>query len=241
VIVNAFLELPVSIYAGFRFGAARDKRTSRFSRLNVITIASPPLGLWQLLAKRVLDLLVASIALVLLAPLFAVIGILIKLSSPGPVFFLQRRSGYNGVEFRIFKFRTMVTLEDGDWITQASKGDPRVTRIGRLLRRCNLDELPQLLNVLRGEMSIVGPRPHALAHDHEFARQIASYARRLNVPPASPAGPKSTASEARPRPRTLLRARIEHDLYYIENWSIPFDLYIVFLTLFSPNAYTNTH
>jgi exopolysaccharide biosynthesis polyprenyl glycosylphosphotransferase len=207
----------------------------------VITIASPPLGPWQLLTKRVLDALVAGVALVLLAPLFAVIGILIKLSSPGPVFFLQRRSGYNGVEFRIFKFRTMVTLEDGDRITQASKGDPRVTKIGRILRRCNLDELPQLLNVLRGEMSMVGPRPHAVAHDREFARQIASYARRLNVPPGITGWAQVNGFRGPTRTTDVLCARIEHDLYYIENWSVHFDLYIVFLTLFSPNAYANTH
>jgi polysaccharide biosynthesis protein PslA len=240
-IVNAFLELPVSIYAGFRFGTARDKRVSRFSRLKVITIASPPLGPWQLLTKRVLDVLTAGVALVLLAPLFAVIGIMIKLSSPGPVFFLQRRSGYNGVEFRIFKFRTMVTLEDGDSITQASKSDPRVTKIGRVLRRCNLDELPQLLNVLRGEMSMVGPRPHAVAHDYEFARQIGSYARRLNVPPGITGWAQVNGFRGPTKTTDVLRSRIEHDLYYIENWSVQFDLYIVFLTLFSPNAYANTH
>src|SRR3984893_13112583 len=142
-----------------------------------------PLSRLVLIEKRVFDLLFASVALLLLTPMLIVAAILIKLDSPGPVFFLQRRFGFNQKRFQIIKFRSMQSCEDGPVVRQARKDDPRVTRIGRWLRRWSLDEVPQLLNVIKGDMSLVGPRPHALSHDHEFEQRISSYARRHNVKP----------------------------------------------------------
>ena len=240
-IVEQFADLPVSVHVGCTriFRAAPNLHISQFSHLKTITLVSAPLGPLQLLIKRAIDVGVAGTALVLLAPLFFAIGTLIKLSSPGPVFFRQRRGGYNLAEFRIWKFRTMSTLDDGEHIVQAKRNDARVTPIGRFLRRYNLDELPQLINVLQGEMSIVGPRPHALAHDKEATRKIEAYSRRLNVRPGITGWAQVNGFRGPTLTVDLMQARLEHDLYYIENWSLGFDLYILFLTLLSPRAYTN--
>ena len=133
--------------------------------------------------KRVLDFIFAAGALTLLIPLFVMTAIAIKLNSPGPVIFWQRRAGFNGRKFYIMKFRTMSVLEDGETVTQAKRKDSRVTRVGYWLRRTSIDELPQLFNVLRGNMSMIGPRPHALAHDTEFGQLVANYAYRHHVKP----------------------------------------------------------
>src|SRR5205085_9403575 len=125
--------------------------------------------------KRGLDILFSAIGLVIAAPLLVLIAVLIRFDSPGPALFRQTRKGLNGVPFRIYKFRTMRVQEDGPVIHQTTRNDARVTRIGRWLRRTSFDELPQLVNVLRGEMSLVGPRPHALAHDESYAREIPAY------------------------------------------------------------------
>ncbi len=190
-------------------------------------------------AKRALDLFISSLALVALAPLFVIIAVAIKADSPGPVFFCQRRRGYNQKEFRIWKFRTMTTADDGHVIIQASEGDPRITRLGRFLRRCNLDELPQLINVLRGEMSLVGPRPHALAHDGHYERTIEGYGQRLNVKPGITGWAQIHGHRGPTRTNAEMRARVAHDLYYIENWSLLLDIYILALTLVSRQAYRN--
>ncbi len=134
----------------------------------------------------------------------------------------------------------MSTLDDGEHIVQAQRNDARVTPIGAILRRYNLDELPQLINVLQGEMSIVGPRPHALAHDKEATRKIEAYSRRLNVRPGITGWAQVNGFRGPTLTVDLMQARLEHDLYYIENWSLGFDLYILFLTLFSPRAYANS-
>jgi polysaccharide biosynthesis protein PslA len=154
-------------------------------------------------------------------------------------FFCQRRRGYNQKEFRIWKFRTMTTADDGHVIIQASEGDPRVTRLGRFLRRCNLDELPQLINVLRGEMSLVGPRPHALAHDGHYERTIEGYGQRLNVKPGITGWAQIHGHRGPTLTNAEMRARVAHDLYYIENWSLLLDIYILALTLLSRQAYRN--
>ncbi len=130
---------------------------------------------WGTIWKILQDRLFAGLGLLLLSPLFLVIAALIKLESKGPVFFRQRRHGFNHDVFRIFKFRTMTVCEDGESVIQAKYKDPRITKVGAVLRRWSLDEFPQLLNVLRGEMSLVGPRPHALAHDDEYAKIIEDY------------------------------------------------------------------
>ena len=126
--------------------------------------------------KRATDIVISSFGLLVLSPLMLFVSVIIRLNSPGPILFRQIRKGLNGQPFRILKFRTMLVMEDGAVVTQAIRNDTRVTHVGRWLRRASFDELPQLLNVLRGDMSFVGPRPHALAHDHEYKKLITNYA-----------------------------------------------------------------
>jgi polysaccharide biosynthesis protein PslA len=204
-------------------------------------LTEPPLAPLQALVKRGMDVAIAGLALIVLAPVFAIIAVLIKRDSPGPVFFLQRRRGYNQQEFRIFKFRSMTSMDDGDHVPQAQKNDPRVTRIGRALRRYNLDELPQIINVLRGEMSIVCPRPHAVAHDRLFETRIGTYPRRLNVRPGITGWAQVHGLRGETNTDDKMSARVDHDLHYIDNWSIRLDLYILALTILSPRSYRNAH
>jgi lipopolysaccharide/colanic/teichoic acid biosynthesis glycosyltransferase len=181
----------------------------------------------------------ASIALVVLMPLLVVAAILIKRDNPGPIFFLQRRYGFNQRMFRIVKFRTMTTTEDEADVQQATENDCRFTRIGRLLRRWNIDELPQLINVLRGDMSLVGPRPHAVLHDQSWGQKVARYARRHNMRPGITGWAQVNGLRGNIRNDAEIRRRIACDLYYIDNWSIWFDIQILFLTVFSRKAYRN--
>ena len=185
-----------------------------------------------MLQKRIFDLIIAGAALAVLAPVFALIALMIRLDSPGPVFFRQRRYGFNQQMFRIFKFRTMTTLDDGDVIRQACRNDRRVTRMGRWLRRWNID-------VLRGEMSLVGPRPHALSHDREFEQRVALYARRHNVKPGITGWAQVNGLRGEIDSDEKIRQRVEYDLYYIDNWSLLFDLKILLYTVFSRSAYRN--
>lgn len=242
-IVEAFSTLPVEIHLGASslVGKFSEARVSRLASLTTLSLTAPALGPLQSMVKRSADVIGSAIALALLAPFFAAIAILIKLDSKGPVFFRQRRSGFNQQEFRIWKFRSMTTLEDGDDIVQAGPQDARVTRVGSYLRRFNIDELPQLINVLKGEMSLVGPRPHAVAHDRHYSEMIASYSRRLNVLPGITGWAQVNGSRGPTLTETSMRERVEYDLYYIENWSVPFDLYILALTLLSPKAFNNAH
>jgi lipopolysaccharide/colanic/teichoic acid biosynthesis glycosyltransferase len=167
--------------------------------------------------------------------------VVVTLDSRGPVLFRQRRIGFNGREFHIYKFRTMKTLEDGAIIQQACQGDQRITRIGRLLRRFSIDELPQLFNVLKGEMSLVGPRPHALAHDREYGQVVRLYAARHNVKPGVTGWAQVNGWRgATPQLHMMVR-RVEHDLWYIEHWSFWLDIKILVATVMSvwrpQNAY----
>ena len=209
--------------------------------MSSLQLVRPPLSRMELLEKRVFDHVFAAIGLVLLTPALLVIAALIKLDSPGPVFFLQRRSGFNQQPFRIFKFRTMRTLDDGDVIKQATSDDPRVTRVGRYLRAWNLDEIPQLFNVLLGDMSLVGPRPHALSHNHEFERKISLYARRHNVKPGITGWAQIHGFRGQTDTEEKMRRRVEHDLYYIDHWSLWLDFSIVLRTAMSPTAYRNAY
>ncbi len=155
--------------------------------------------------------------------------------------FRQRRNGFNQREFRVFKFRTMTTLDDGAVVRQAQVNDIRVTRIGRLLRRTNLDELPQLLNVIMGDMSLVGPRPHAVAHNSEYEERIRLYARRHNVKPGITGWAQVNGLRGETSTLDKMERRVEHDLYYIDHWSVRFDLKIMLMTLFSPRSYRNAY
>lgn len=200
-----------------------------------------PRTLAQRGAKRALDLVAATAALVVLAPLFVMTAIAIKLDSPGPVIFRQRRSGFNRRHFQILKFRTMSVLEDGSEIVQAGRNDPRVTRIGAWLRRTSIDELPQLFNVLKGEMSIVGPRPHALTHDDQFSALVDKYAFRHHVKPGMTGWAQVNGYRGETRTIADIEQRVKLDLYYIDNWTVRLDVKILAMTvaevLRAKNAY----
>jgi len=240
---ETFLALPVEIHLGpeailYRF---EDVELSKLGPLASLKLTRLPLTRLEVAQKRLLDLVLSAVAIIALTPLFLVLGLLIKRDSPGPVFFVQRRYGFNQQPFRIIKFRTMRTLDDGAVIAQARPGDPRLTRIGRWLRRWNLDELPQLFNVLTGDMSLVGPRPHALAHDRDFALRIALYARRHNVKPGITGWAQIHGLRGETDTDEKMRRRVEHDLYYVDNWSLWLDLKIIARTVLSPRAYKNAY
>jgi undecaprenyl-phosphate galactose phosphotransferase/putative colanic acid biosynthesis UDP-glucose lipid carrier transferase len=177
----------------------------------------------------------------MLLPLMLITSLLIKLDSRGPILFTQGRNGFNGCSFRIFKFRTMTVAEDGPIIQQATRDDPRVTGLGRWLRRVNIDELPQLINVLKGEMSLVGPRPHATAHNTKYEQQIAVYAFRYHVKPGITGWAQVNGFRGETRTLELMEKRVEFDLWYINNWSAWLDLKILLKTMISglgqPSAY----
>ena len=192
--------------------------------------------------KRIEDIVLGSIFLLLSLPLCLVIGIILKCQSPGPVLFKQHRMGINGKRFKVYKFRSMeVHEESSGHITQASRGDPRVTKFGALLRRTSLDELPQFYNVLQGRMSIVGPRPHALAHNEHYKELVESYMKRHKVKPGITGWAQVNGLRGETDTLDKMERRVEHDLWYVNNWSLWLDLRIIALTIIkgfmNPNAY----
>jgi Undecaprenyl-phosphate glucose phosphotransferase len=241
--VDAFLRVPASLHLGpervlDRFVDARIHKVGTIASLNLV---GRPLSTLDVFVKRLFDIVAAASALVLLSPLFLIVAVFIKRDSPGPVLFLQRRYGFNQEPFRIVKFRTMTTLDDDRHVKHTAENDVRITRVGRWMRRYNIDELPQLLNVLIGQMSLVGPRPHALAHDQLFEQTIALYARRHNVKPGITGWAQVNGFRGGISDDAKIRMRIEHDLFYIDNWTLLLDLRILFLTVFSRKAYRNAY
>jgi Undecaprenyl-phosphate glucose phosphotransferase len=239
--VEQLLTIPVEIHLGperilDRFDHVR---ISKFGSMTTLQLTRAPLSALEILEKRIFDLIVAAAGLIVLAPALVLVALLIKLDSPGPVFFLQRRYGFNQQMFRIIKFRTMTTLEDGEVVRQACRNDRRITRIGCWLRRWNIDELPQLINVLRGDMSLVGPRPHALSHDREYEQRVSLYARRHNVKPGITGWAQVNGLRGEIDSDVKLRERVECDLFYIDNWSMLLDIKILLYTVFSRDAYRN--
>jgi exopolysaccharide biosynthesis polyprenyl glycosylphosphotransferase len=201
-------------------------------RATVSTIQTLQLARSERLAKRTLDIAVAGAALLMLAPLMTLIAIAVKLDSRGPIIFKQRRAGLNGMHFLIYKFRTMKVLEDGPSIVQANKGDTRVTGLGHLLRQTSVDELPQLINVLKGDMSIVGPRPHPWGFDTQYSRKIPNYTSRHRVNPGITGWAQVHGYRGATPTVECMAKRIELDLWYINNWSIILDLKIIIRTCF---------
>jgi len=197
-----------------------------------VTIQGAPLTAFQRAVKRTLDVVGSMTAILFLWPLLLIAAIAIKLDSGGPIIFRQRRTGFNAKEFVIFKFRTMTVLEDGPAITQASRGDRRATRVGKFLRRSSIDELPQLFNVLKGEMSLVGPRPHAVAHDKEYELHIADYGFRHYVKPGITGWAQANGLRGETRSLEKMTERVKLDLWYINNWSLGFDINILVQTCF---------
>jgi len=202
-------------------------RTVSIQGIPVIAVCETPFYGFRGASKRATDLIVAASILILTAPLLALIALLIRATSPGPAIFRQRRYGLDGEEIIIYKFRTMTVQEDGAQIRQASPNDRRTTRVGRFLRRYSLDELPQLFNVLRGEMSLVGPRPHAVAHNEMYRKLIKGYMVRHKVLPGITGLAQVNGLRGETRTITQMEARVRYDLEYVRNWSILLDLKIL--------------
>jgi Undecaprenyl-phosphate glucose phosphotransferase len=243
-IISKLRSLPVHIYLGsdligYHFPRHREQL---LEGVPVLEIASAPLTGWSGLVKRVTDLIVATAACVLLAPLLGMISLAVRLDSPGPSVFRQKRYGFNNEVIVVYKYRTMYHGRPPERGTpQAQKDDPRVTRVGRFLRKTSLDELPQLFNVLQGSMSIVGPRPHAIEHNEQYAALIGDYYQRHNVKPGITGWAQVNGFRGETDTIDKMEGRVDHDIYYIENWSLWMDIKIILLTAFSgwsgKNAY----
>ena len=197
----------------------------------LITLNDHPFygGVWTL--KKLEDLILGSLILLLISPLMLLIALAIKLSAPGPILFKQRRHGLNGEVIKVYKFRTMTSLDDGDVVIQATKDDARITPIGKFLRRSSLDELPQFINVLQGSMSIVGPRPHALSHNEHYRTLIDSYMQRHKVKPGITGWAQVNGFRGETDTLEKMQARVDFDLYYINHWTLGLDLKIIMLTV----------
>jgi putative colanic acid biosysnthesis UDP-glucose lipid carrier transferase len=200
--------------------------------LPTVNLNGTPITAPQLWPKLVFDHLFSLVALALLMPLFAAIAIAIKATSPGPVFFRQKRKGANGQTFSIYKFRTMVVHSEADGIvTQAGRSDARITKLGAFLRATSLDELPQFVNVLLGQMSVVGPRPHALEHDDLYKDLVYGYMHRYRIKPGITGWAQVNGYRGSTRRVEDMETRVKFDLFYIHNWSFWFDIKIVLITL----------
>ena len=225
------LPLPVNLVAVGPTSKLLMQPSSAIGNAIVIELQRAPLNFFERSVKRTIDIVLAGTALIALIPLFTLVAIAIKLDSPGRVIFRQTRHGFNGKPFNILKFRTMTVVEDGDSVKQATRLDKRVTRVGFWLRRTSIDELPQLINVLTGEMSFVGPRPHAAAHDNYFDQVIANYAFRQRMKPGITGCAQVNGSRGETPTIDAMQRRVQLDLWYIENWSFQFDLVIMFRTI----------
>lgn len=243
-VASALSELPARLQllpAGMTDLMQRS-RIAPCGRLNVLELFCGPCSLRDRLLKRSMDFVAAIVLGVLTGPLLVIIAMLIKLDSKGPVLFRQTRHGFNNEPIQVLKFRTMVTSEDeGREFRQAIRNDRRITRVGRMLRRTNLDELPQLFNVLKGEMSMVGPRPHAVAHNEMYVDRIRGMWRRHNVKPGITGWAQVNGFRGETDTIEKMQKRIDYDLYYVANWSLMFDFKIMVMTLVSKQAYANAY
>jgi putative colanic acid biosysnthesis UDP-glucose lipid carrier transferase len=207
------------------------KRPSRqFGSTIGVEFHRAPLSLIERFLKRLLDIVCSAGAIVALLPMFAIVALAIKLDSQGPVLFMQTRHGFNGKRFKILKFRTMTVLEDGETIPQAVRGDSRITRIGAWPRKTSIDEIPQFFNVLLGDMSVVGPRPHAVAHDNYYTDLISRYAFRHHVKPGITGWAQINGCRGSTPTVHSMKQRVDLDIWYIDNWSLLKDLYIILRT-----------
>ena len=191
--------------------------------------------------KNASDFILALVILILLLPFMLCIALAVKVTSPGPIIFKQRRYGLNGEEIVVYKFRSMTVAEDGPNVVQAKKNDQRFTKIGAFLRRTSLDELPQFINVLQGRMSIVGPRPHAVAHNELYRKLIKGYMLRHKAKPGITGWAQVNGWRGETEGLDKMKGRIEHDLYYLKNWSIWLDLWIILRTIWTVIRKDNAH
>lgn len=197
----------------------------------LVQLKRAPLSDSELAAKRCFDVFSATMCLLMFAPLLLLTAALIKFDSTGPALFRQKRNGFNGRTFDIYKFRTMYVHDDCSLVKQATRDDPRITRLGRWLRKTSIDELPQLLNVLRGDMSMVGPRPHACSHNTQYEALIASYAFRYQMKPGLTGWAQVNGYRGETSALELMEKRVAHDLWYINNWSFSLDFWIAMKTM----------
>ncbi len=242
-IINLLADTTVSVYIvpAFMLSDVMHGRINHVGKIDTISIFESPYLGTKIWLKRLEDILVSLVAIILLAPLFILIPIILKLTSPGPVLFKQTRYGLHGQKISIWKFRSMNVMENEGEILQATKNDNRVTPFGGFMRRHSLDELPQFFNVLKGDMSVVGPRPHAVSHNEEYRRLIQSYMLRHHVKPGITGWAQVSGWRGETDTLEKMEKRVEFDLNYIMRWSIWFDLKILMLTLLtgfrSDNAY----
>jgi putative colanic acid biosynthesis UDP-glucose lipid carrier transferase len=233
-LVGALRVIPRAVHV---VPSARDSELLRhplrqIGRLYAVEIQKSQMSPLQRTGKRIVDILISVPLLIFIAPLLFAIALAIKIDSRGPVFFAQRRTGYLGEHFRILKFRTMSVLEDGETVTQACKDDQRVTRFGKWLRTTSLDELPQLWNVIVGQMSLVGPRPHALAHDAYYSDHVENYEIRQHVKPGITGWAQVNGLRGATESVVLMHERIQHDIWYARNASLSLDIRIIAKTAF---------
>jgi Undecaprenyl-phosphate glucose phosphotransferase len=226
------LPIPARLLPDRQIRTLTNYAASAHQRIEPLEIQRAPLSVAEQIAKRLVDVTVGLLALVIFSPVMALTALAIKLDGPGPVLFLQNRRGFNGRHFVMFKFRTMTVQENGAVITQATRDDPRVTKIGKLLRSASVDEFPQLINVLRGEMSLVGPRPHAVAHDNYFEKLLEDYAFRHHVKPGMTGWAQANGLRGATPSVEQIAQRVEMDLWYINNWSLWLDIQIMIKTVF---------
>ena len=230
-------QLPVSLhvvthFAGDLVDAGSGHRVSALGPVGLLDIKTKPLADWGRYLKSCEDYVIAALALCLALPVMACVAIAIKLDSPGPIFFSQRRHGLNRRVIEVLKFRSMTAMENGAGVQQATRRDARVTRVGAFLRGSSLDELPQLFNVLRGDMSLIGPRPHALVHDDHYGEMLERYANRHQVKPGMTGWAQVCGFRGPTETPDKMQARVACDLVYIDRWSLWFDLKILAMTVF---------
>lgn len=241
-VIRRLADTTASVYLAYDFGGfdILHAEWGLVGEVPVMSVVENPFGGLDGWSKRVEDLIVGTAILALISVPMLLIAIGVKLTSRGPVFFRQRRYGLNGEEIGVLKFRSMKVCEDGDKVVQATKNDVRVTRFGAFLRRTSLDELPQFLHVLTGSMSIVGPRPHAVAHNEQYRKMIQGYMLRHKVKPGITGWAQVNGWRGETDTLEKMEKRVEYDLAYIRNWGLLWDIKIIFLTVFgakSRNAY----
>jgi putative colanic acid biosysnthesis UDP-glucose lipid carrier transferase len=216
-------------------------RVDDINGIPVVTVCDTPFTGMSGVVKWASDKVLAIALIALLSPLMIAVALAVRFSSSGPVLFRQRRYGLDGQEFHVYKFRTMRVTEDGDQVRQATRDDPRITAIGGLLRRMSLDELPQLFNVIEGKMSLVGPRPHAVAHNEMYRRLIRGYMIRHKVKPGITGWAQVNGLRGETQTLEKMQARVEYDLDYLRRWSIGLDLLIILKTIRIVLRQTNAH
>ena len=207
-------------------------RTEEINGVPVVPLFDTPLNGINMVFKRLEDIVVSILILILISPVLILISCVVKFTSPGPVFFRQIRYGMDGKPIRVWKFRSMTVMENDGNVKQATKNDVRITKVGKILRKTSLDELPQFFNVLFGQMSVVGPRPHAVSHNEQYRALIQGYMLRHKVKPGITGLAQINGWRGETDTLEKMEKRIEYDLIYIRNWSIWLDLKIIFLTIF---------